>query len=142
LIYIIAVVAKFQAERDKIAAELAEARRRQAALTAELDELTVELTHVRARIASLEAEDRVYSGPASGPAVAAPATGDLSHMTIRQAILTVLDEAKPAPIRLRDLEQMMAVRGKRVAGGLSVDLNTLKGNKEVLNPSWGYWTVP
>jgi len=45
-------------------------------------------------------------------------------------------------VRLKDLERTLAARGKRAAGGLSVDLNTLKGNREVLNPSWGYWTVP
>jgi hypothetical protein len=60
----------------------------------------------------------------------------------RRRLSPHLSEAKPAPVRLKDLERTIAARGKRVAGGLSVDLNTLKVNKEVLNPSWGYWTVP
>ena len=41
-------------------------------------------------------------------------------MTIREAILTVLTEAKP----------------------VSVDLTALKQAGEVINPSWGFWTVP
>jgi hypothetical protein len=58
------------------------------------------------------------------------------------AILTVLEEAKPEPIRVRDLDRMLAERGKKVQGDVSVDLTTLKQAGEVLNPSWGYWTVP
>lgn len=55
---------------------------------------------------------------AQRPAVAG--NGDLSRMTIREAILTVLTEAKP----------------------VSVDLTDLKQAGEVINPSWGFWTVP
>ena len=131
----------FQEERDRIAAELAEARQREAQLAAEVGQLTADLTRVKARIASLEAEDRVYAGQ-TGNLASAPGTGDLSHMTIRKAILTVLSEAKLEPMRLRDLEQIMASRGKRVTSGVSVDLSILKNSGEVLNPSWGYWTVP
>jgi hypothetical protein len=134
-------VPNFQEERDRIAAELADARQREAQLAAEVDQLTADLTRVKAQIASLEAEDRVYAGQA-GNLASAPGTGDLSHMTIRKAILTVLGEAKPEPMQLRDLQRTMADRGKRVPSGVSVDLNNLKTAGKVLNPSWGYWTVP
>jgi hypothetical protein len=30
----------------------------------------------------------------------------------------------------------------KVQGGVSVELTTLKQVGEVLNTSWGYWTVP
>jgi hypothetical protein len=99
------------------------------------------LTHVRARIASLKAEDQTYASAAGSQSLVA-GSSDLSHMTIREAILTVLTEAKPAPVRLRDLDRMLAERGKKVAGGVSVDLTALKDARKVLNPSWGYWTVP
>jgi predicted nuclease with TOPRIM domain len=134
-------VIDFEEEREEIAARLGEARQQEADLTTQVDRLTAELIRVRARIASLEAEDRVYAGQLREPGSGSRA-GDLSHMTIREAILTVLNEAKPEPMRLRDLEQALADRGKRVAGGLSVDLTSLKGAKKVLNPAWGYWTVP
>jgi hypothetical protein len=128
----------FQQERDKIAVQLEQARQQAVQLTGEVDRLTAELTRVRARIASLEAEDRVYAGhPVSGPGA-----GDLSHMTIEKAVLTVLGEAKPRPMRLRDLDRILAERGKPVAGGVSVDLTSLKNAGKVLNPSWGHWTVP
>jgi chromosome segregation ATPase len=134
-------VPNFQEERDRIAAELTDARQRESQLAAEIGQLTADLTRVKARIASLEAEDRVYAGQ-TGNLASAPGTGDLSRMTIRKAILTVLGEAKPEPLQLRDLERTMADRGKRVSSGVSVDLNALKSAGEVLNPSWGYWTVP
>jgi hypothetical protein len=63
-------------------------------------------------------------------------------MTIREAILTVLKAAKPEPVRVRDLDSMLAERGKKVQGGVSADLTALKQAGEVLNPSWGYWTMP
>jgi hypothetical protein len=128
----------FDEERGKIAAKLERARQQEAQLTAEVDTRTQELTRVKARIASLEAEDRVYAGHP----ISAPGPGDLSHMTIEKAIVTVLSEAKPEPMRLQDLDQTLADRGKRVAGGPSVDLSDLKKAGKVLNPSWGYWTVP
>ena len=53
------------------------------------------------------------------------------------AILTVLRDAKPELVRTRDLEQRMAGRGKKVAGGLSVDLTALKQTGEAINPAWG-----
>lgn len=134
-------MANFAQERQRIARQLAEARELETQLAAEVSRLTADLTHVRARIASLEAEDLVYAGQ---PRIPSPASGgtDLSGMTIREAILTVLGEAKPDSMRLRDLEQALANRGKRVAGGLSVDLTSLKSSGVVLNPSWGYWKVP
>ena len=48
--------------------------------------------------------------------------GDLSRMTIREAILTVLTEAKPEPARTRDLDRTLTGRRKKVQGGVSVDL--------------------
>lgn len=135
------VMAEFHEERERIAGDLAEARDQEAWLSAEVTRLTADLTRVKARIASLEAEDRVYAGQLRMPGSTSRA-GDLSHMTIREAILTVLNEAKPEPMRLRDLEQALADRGKRVSGGLSVDLTSLKSTERVLNPRWGYWTVP
>lgn len=63
-------------------------------------------------------------------------------MTIREAVLTVLAEARPEPVRVRDLDRMLEQRGKKVQGSVSVDLTSLKQAGEVLNPSWGYWTVP
>ena len=102
--------------------------------------MATELTRVRARIASLRAEDQTYAA-ASGSQPIDAGNGDLSRMTIRQAILAVLTEAKPEPVRLRDIERIMAARGKKAQGGISVDPTAMKG-REVLNPSWGYWTVP
>lgn len=104
---------------------------------------TVVLTQVLAGPlpASLKAEDQTYASAAEGRPTTA-GSGDLSRMTIREAILAVLAEAKPEPVRVRDLDRMMAERGKKVQGGVSVDLTTLKQAGEVLNPSWGYWTVP
>jgi hypothetical protein len=134
-------MANFQQERGKIAVQLRPARQQEAQLVADITRLTTELTHVRARIASLEAEDQVYAGHA-GNAVPGPGAGDLSNMTTREAILTVLGEAKPEPVRVRDLEKRMADRGKRVAGGVSVDLTSLKHAGKALNPAWGFWTVP
>ncbi|HUJ05258.1 MAG TPA: hypothetical protein VLX31_04005 [Streptosporangiaceae bacterium] len=131
----------FREEREKIARGLAEARGQEARLAAEVARLTVGLTHVRAKIASLEAQDRVYSQPGIGQPPR-PAAGDLSRMTIREAILAVLSEARPEFVRTRDLEQRMADRGKKVAGGVSVDLTSLKQSGEAVNPAWGYWTVP
>jgi hypothetical protein len=131
----------FHEERQRIARDLATVKGEEARLLAELDRMTAELTRVQARIASLKAEDQTYaSAEGSRPAVAA--NGDLSHMTIREAILTVLTEARPQPVRLRDLERMMAARGKRVQSGVSVDLTAMKDANKVVNPSWGYWTVP
>jgi chromosome segregation ATPase len=131
----------FPEERQRIAVELAEAREHEARLSSEVERLTADLTRVRARIASLQAEDRVYAGQLGNQA-SATGVGDLSNMTIRGAILAVLNEVKPEPMRLRDLEQALADRGKRVSGGLSVDLTSLKSAKEVLNPRWGYWAAP
>jgi hypothetical protein len=134
-------MANFTEERTKIAVQLEQARRLEAQLAAKMTRLNEDLTHVRAQIASLEASDQVYAGQPADPVVG-EGSGDLSHMTIRQAILTVLEEAKPEPVRVRDLERKMTERGKRVAGGISVDLTAAKHAKEVLNPAWGYWTVP
>jgi hypothetical protein len=131
----------FQEERERIAMNLAKAQKQEARLLAEVERVTAELIRVRARIASLKAEDQTYASAAGiRPAVAG--SSDLSRMTIREAILTVLTETKPEPVRLRDLDRMLAERGKKVAGGASVDLSILKQAGEVLNPSWGYWTVP
>jgi hypothetical protein len=63
-------------------------------------------------------------------------SGYLSRMTSREAILAVLQEAKPEPIRVRDLDRMLAERGKKIQGGVSVDLTTLKQAGEAINPSW------
>ena len=131
----------FHEERQRIAKDLAEAKDQESRLLGELELVTEQLTRVRARIASLTAEDQTYAS-AAGSRSAAAGNGDLSRMTIREAILTVLKEAKPEPVRVRDLDSMLAERGKKVRGGVSVDLTTLKQAGEVLNPSWGYWTVP
>jgi hypothetical protein len=128
-------VADFREERQRIAKDLVGARE-------EEDRLTAQLTRVRARIASLKAEDQTYASAEAGRPTAVAAHGDLSRMTIREAILTVLTEAKPEPVRVRDLDRILAERGKKVQGGVSVDLTTLKQAGEALNPSWGYWTVP
>ena len=131
----------FSEERQRISKDLAEANDQEARLLVELDAVTTQLTRVRARIASLKAEDQTYAS-AEGVPPATAVSGDLSRMTIREAILTVLEEAKPEPVRVRDLDRLLAERGKKVQGGVSVDLTTLKQAGEVLNPSWGYWTVP
>jgi hypothetical protein len=120
---------------------LAKARKEEARLLAQVAQVTADLTRVRARLASLKAEDQTYAS-AAGSRPAVTNTGELSHMTIREAILTVLTEAKPELVRLGDLDRMLTERGKKVAGGPSVDLSTLKQAGEVLNPRWGYWTVP
>jgi hypothetical protein len=137
----LAVVIRFQQERQRITKDLGQAEQEEARLLAEVDRVTAELTRVRARIASLKAEDQTYAS-ATGGFTTGAGSGDLSHKTIREAILTVLTEAKPQPVRLRDLDDAMAARGKKVRGGISVDLTMLKQAGEVLNPSWGYWTVP
>ncbi len=134
-------MASFAEDRKRIAGELAEAREQETRLLAEADLVATSLTRVRARIASLRAEDQTYA-TASPPGASGGTTGDLAHMTIREAILTVLTEARPEPVRLRDLDRMLDQRGKKVQGGVSVDLTSLKQAGEVLNPSWGYWTVP
>jgi hypothetical protein len=134
-------MSSFREERERIAKDLAEANDQEARLLAELDVATAQLTRVRARIASLKAEDQTYAS-AAGSRAATASSGDLSRMTIREAVLTVLGEAKPEPVRVRDLDRLLAERGKKVRGGVSVDLTTLKQAGEVLNPSWGYWTVP
>jgi hypothetical protein len=131
----------FQKERDKIATALVRAREEEARLLAEADRVNTALTHVRARIASLVAEDQTYAMATGGNLVGA-ANGDLSRMTISEAILTVLTEAKPELVRVRDLDNQLATRGKKVQGGVSVDLTSLKQAGKVLNPKWGYWTVP
>jgi len=131
----------FQEERERIAVNLAQAHKEEAHLLAEVERVTAELTRVRARIASLKAEDQTYAS-AAGIRPAIVGSSDLSRMTVREAILTVLTEAKPESVRLRDLDRMLAERGKKVAGGTSVDLSSLKQAGEVLNPRWGYWTVP
>ena len=131
----------FYEDRQRIAKDLAEAKDQESRLLAELDLATTQLTRVRARIASLTAEDQTYAS-AAGSRSAAAGNSDLSRMTIREAILTVLAEAKPEPVRLRDLDSTLDERGKKVQGGVSVDLTTLKQAGEVLNPSRGYWTVP
>lgn len=131
----------FQEERQKIAKDLAEAEAEESRLLAEVERVTAELTRVRAYIASLKAADQTYAA-ATGSRPTAASNSDLSHMTIREAILTVLREAKPEPVRTRDLDRILAERGKKVQGGVSVDLSALKRAKEVGNPSWGFWTVP
>lgn len=131
----------FDEDRKRIADELAEAREQEARLVAEADLVATSLTRVRARIASLRAEDQTYAA-ASSPGATSGTTGDLAHTTIREAILTVLTESKPEPVRLRDLDRILENRGKKVQGGVSVDLTSLKQAGEVINPSWGYWTVP
>jgi hypothetical protein len=131
----------FEEDRKRIAGELAEAREQEARLLAEADLVATSLTRVRARIASLKAEDQTYA-TASSPGVPAEVASDLAHMTIREAILTVLTEARPEPVRLRDLDRILEQRGKKVQGGASVDLTSLKQAGEVLNPRWGFWTVP
>lgn len=120
---------------------LAKAQKEEARLVAEVARVTADLTRVRARIASLRAEDQTYAS-AIGSRPAATNSGDLSRMTIREAILTVLTNAKPEPVPLSDLDRMLTDRGKKVAGGPSVDLSILKQAGEVLNPRRGYWTVP
>jgi hypothetical protein len=134
-------MASFDEDRKRIAGELAEASEQEARLLAEADLVATALTRVRARIASLRAEDQTYA-TASSPAATAGAAGDLAHMTIREAILTVLTEARPKPVRLRDLDRTLEQRGKKVQGGVSVDLTSLKQSGDVINPTWGYWTVP
>jgi hypothetical protein len=130
----------FQEERQRIAKDLAEAQAEEARLHGEVDRMTAELTRARARIASLKAADQTFASAVTGSPAAG--NGDLSHLTIREAILTVLAEAKPEPVRTRDLDRILAERGKKVQGGVSVDLTALKQASEVLNPRWGFWTVP
>ena len=110
-------------------------------LLGEVDRLTAELTRARAQIASLQAADQTFAS-AAGSSPCVSGNGDLSRMTIREAILTVLTEAKPEPVRTRDLDRTLTERGKKVQGGVSVDLTALKQGGEVLNPRWGFWTVP
>jgi chromosome segregation ATPase len=132
----------FQAERQRIAKDLADIKDQESRLLGELDLVTAQLTRVRARIASLKAEDQTYASAIGSRHEATAGNSDLSRMTIREAILTVLEEAKPETVRVRDLDRILAERGKKVQGGISVDLTALKQAGEVLNPSWGYWTVP
>jgi hypothetical protein len=134
-------MASFRKERERIAMNLAKVQKEEARLVAEVARVTADLTRVRARIASLKAEDQTYAS-AAGSHPAVTSSGDLSHMTIREAILTVLTEAEPELVRLGDLDRMLTERGKKVAGGPSADLSLLKQAGEVLNPRWGYWTVP
>ena len=131
----------FQAERQRIAAELTAAQADETRLLADLEQLSTNITRVRARIASLQAEDHTYAS-AAGNQLTVVGNSDLSHMTIREAILTVLTEAKPELVRVRDLDHRLAARGKKVQGGPSVDLTQMKQAGLVLNPKWGYWTVP
>ena len=130
----------FQEDRQRIAKDLAEAEADEMRLLEEVDRMTVELTRVRARIASLKAADQTFASAVAGSPTPG-SNGDLSRMTIREAILTVLAEAKPEPVRTRDLDRILTERGKKVQGGVSVDLTTLKQAGEVLNPRWGFWTV-
>jgi hypothetical protein len=132
----------FDEDRQRIAAQLEEARQQEAQLTAER-------IRVRARIASLEAEDRFYAGQSNSappsdsaqPSDSAPAVDNLSHLTADKAIVTVLREAKPDLVRLQELDQTLRDRGKIVQGGCSVSLTSLKDRGFVNNPSWGYWTT-
>lgn len=134
-------MAIFHEDRQKIAKDLAEAEAEEVRLLEEVDRMTVELTRVRARIASLKAADQTFASAVAGTP-APGSNGDLSRMTIREAILVVLTEAKPESVRTRDLDRILTERGKKVQGGVSVDLTTLKQAGEVLNPRWGFWTVP
>ena len=131
----------FQEDRQRIAKDLAEAEAEEMRLLEEVDRMTVELTRVRARIASLKAADQTFASAVAGSPTPG-SNGDLSRMTIREAILAVLTEAKPESVRTRDLDRILTERGKKVQGGVSVDLTTLKQAGEVLNPRWGFWTVP
>jgi hypothetical protein len=130
----------FQEDRQRIAKDLAEAEADEMRLLEEVDRMTVELTRVRARIASLKAADQTFASAVAGSPTPG-SNGDLSRMTIREAILAVLTEAKPESVRTRDLDRILTERGKKVQGGVSVDLTTLKQAGEVLNPRWGFWTV-
>lgn len=134
-------MAIFQEDRQRIAKDLAEAEAEEMRLLEKVDRMTAELTRVRARIASLKAADQTFASAAAGSPTPG-SNGDLSRMTIREAILTVLTEARPEPVRTRDLDRILTERGKKVQGGVSVDLTTLKQSGEVLNPRWGFWTVP
>jgi hypothetical protein len=131
----------FNEDRQKIAKDLGEAQVEEVRLLEEADRMAAELTRVRARIASLKAADQTFASAAAGSPTAG-IKGNLSRMTIREAILTVLAEAKPEPVRTRDLDRILTERGKKVQGGVSVDLTGLKQADEVLNPRWGFWTVP
>ena len=131
----------FQEDRQRIAKDLAEAEGEEMRLLEEVDRRRVELTRVRARIASLKAADQTFASAVAGSPTPG-SNGDLSRMTIREAILAVLTEAKPESVRTRDLDRILTERGKKVQGGVSVDLTTLKQAGEVLNPRWGFWTVP
>jgi len=131
----------FNEDRQKIAKDLGEAQAEEVRLLEEADRMAAELIRLRARIASLKAADQTFASAAAGSATAGT-KGDLSRMTIRDAILTVLAEAKPEPVRTRDLDRILTERGKKVQGGVSVDLTGLKQANEVLNPRWGFWTVP
>jgi hypothetical protein len=131
----------FHEDRQRIAKDVAQARAEETRLLEEVDRMTAELTRVRARIASLNAADQTFASAAAGSPTPGH-HGDLSRMTIREAILTVLAEAKPDPVRTRDLDRILTERGKKVQGGVSVDLTALKQADEVLNPRWGFWTVP
>lgn len=139
--YTFLAMASFEEERQRIAKDLAQAQAEETHLLEEVDRMTAELTRVRARIASLKAADQTFASAATG-SPAPGDNGDLSHMTIREAILSVLTEAKPELVRTRDLDRILTERGKKVRGGVSVDLTTLKQADEVLNPRWGFWTVP
>jgi O-acetyl-ADP-ribose deacetylase (regulator of RNase III) len=68
--------------------------------------------------------------------------GDLSHLTIPKAIMAVLTGARPQPVQVHEIERQMAIRGKKIRGGISVDLTNMKSAGHVLNPTRGYWTVP
>jgi hypothetical protein len=131
----------FQEEREKIAVQLAEAREEEARLTVAADRLAGDLTRARARIASLAAEDHTYA-MAIQNRVPSASSGDLSHLTIPKAILTVLGEVSPESLQVHELERRMAARGKKVSSGVSVDLTFLKSSGKVSNPARGYWAVP
>jgi hypothetical protein len=131
----------FREERQRIAKDLAEAQAEEMRLLGDVDRMTAELTRVRARIASLKAADQTFASAVAGSPTQG-SNGDLSRMTIRQAILTVLTEAKPEPVRTGDLDRKLTERGKKLQGGVSVDLTMLTQANEVLNPRWGFWTVP
>jgi hypothetical protein len=139
--YIYLVMASFQEDRQRIAKDLAQSQAEEMRLLEEVGRMTAELTRVRARIASLKAADQTFASAVAG-SPAPRGNVDLSRMTIREAILTVLTEAKPEPVRTRDLDRILTERGKKVQGGVSVDLTTLKQADKVLNPRWGFWTVP
>lgn len=113
-------------------------------VTADLAGAEADLARISARVEGLRAERDALARALTAVRPARPATQNIVHMVKGDAIVTVLRNAKPRPLRAQGIVNALhqAGRTNEVAQNVSVYLDNLLKQGRVVRVARGEYTVP